>query len=406
MIKIGIIREGKVPSDTRVPLSPSQCKEILGKFSEVTIVVQPSPIRCFSDKEYENAGIPFQSNLEDCDVLLGVKEVPLDLLIANKTYLFFSHTMKKQVYNRKLLQTILDKKIRMIDYEAITDEKGVRLIAFGFYAGVVGAHNGVWTFGKRTGLFSLPRMHECHDYAEVLDAYKKVQLPPLRIVLTGGGRVASGAVKNLIDMGIQQVSVEEYLQNTYDFPVFTKLEAKDYAQHKDSRTFEKAHFYANGNEYESIFAKFSASTDIFMNGIYYDKKAPAFFTTSEMLKSNFNIKVIADITCDIAPDASVPCTLRPSLIADPVFGFDPKIGKECPPFYLQGVDVMAIDNLPSELPRDASVFFGDQLIKNVLPELLNGENSDAIKRGTIAENGALTEKFSYLEDFVYSISKT
>jgi saccharopine dehydrogenase (NAD+, L-lysine forming) len=406
MIKIGIIREGKVPNDSRVPLSPIQCKEILEKYLEVKIVIQPSNIRCFKDEEYEKAGIPFQNNLEDCDVLLGVKEVPVDLLIANKTYLFFSHTMKKQAYNRKLLQTILEKKIRLIDYEAITDDKGVRLIAFGFYAGVVGAHNGIWTYGKRTGLFSLPRMHECHDYAEVLDAYKKIQLPTLRIVLTGGGRVASGAIKNLKDMGIQEVSVEDYLKNTYDFPVFTKLDAKDYVRHKEGKPFEKAHFYANGNEYESIFAKYSACTDIFLNGIYYDKKAPAFFKTSEMLKSNFNIKVIADITCDIAPDASVPCTLRPSLIADPVFGFDPKIGKECPPFYLQGVDVMAIDNLPSELPRDASVFFGEQLIKNVLPELLNGNKSAAILRGTIAENGVLTDKYSYLEDYVYNVSKT
>jgi saccharopine dehydrogenase (NAD+, L-lysine forming) len=389
-----------VPNDTRVPLSPSQCSEIMRNFSEVEIVVQPSPIRCFTDEEYKNAGIPFQNNLEDCDVLLGVKEVPANALIANKTYLFFSHTMKKQVYNRKLLQTILEKNIRMIDYEAITDEKGMRLIAFGFYAGVVGAHNGVWTFGKRTGLFSLPRMYACHDYAAVLEAYKKISLPPFRIVLSGGGRVSSGAVKNLLDMGIRQVSVEDYLTYTFEYPVFTKLDAIDYAQHKSGKPFDKAHFYANGEEYESIFSKFSACTDIFMNGIYYDQKAPAFFTRSEMLKSNFNIKVIADITCDIAPDASVPCTLRPSLIADPVFGFDPKIGKECPPFYLQGVDVMAIDNLPSELPRDASVFFGDQLIKNVLPELLNGKGSAAIKRGMITENGSLTEKFSYLEDFV------
>jgi saccharopine dehydrogenase (NAD+, L-lysine forming) len=399
MVKIGIIREGKIPSDTRVPLSPSQCVEIQKKFPNVLLQVQPSPIRCFKDVEYQQLGIAINEDLSDCDVLLGVKEVPLDQLISDKTYMFFSHTMKKQVYNRKLLQTLLAKKIRMIDYEAIIDEKGVRLIAFGFYAGVVGSHNGIWTFGKRTGLYSLPRMYECHDYAEVLAAYKKVQLPPLRIVLTGGGRVSSGALKNLMDMGIKQVSTEDYLLNTYPYPVFTKLEASDYAQHKEGKPFKKEHFYANGNEYESIFGKFSVCTDIFMNGIYYDKKAPAFFTTSEMLKSNFGIKVIADITCDIAPDASIPCTLRPSLIDDPVFGFDPKNGKECPPFYLQGVDVMAIDNLPSELPRDASVFFGDQLINNVLPELLHGKNSAAIKRGMITENGALTQKFEYLTDF-------
>lgn len=406
MIKIGIIREEKTPPDARVPLSPQQCAEVQNRFETVQVVVEPSSVRCFRDEEYQASGATLSTNLDDCDVLLGVKEVPISKLLPSKTYLFFSHTIKKQAHNRKLLQAILEKNIRLIDYEAIVNERGTRLIAFGFYAGVVGAHNGLWTWGRRTGQFDLPRMCESHDYAEVQAAYKKLKLPPLRIVLTGGGRVASGAVRTLLDMGIRHISPDEYLKNEYAEPVFTQLHAHDYvrlkppaAQQPPSATFDKQHFYAHGEAYESTFAPFAQRTDIFINGIFYDPKAPAFFTVAEMAAPDFRIRVIADITCDIAPDSSVPSTIRPSKIADPVFGFDPRTGLETPPFQPDSIDVMAIDNLPSELPRDASVFFGKQLIENVLPQLLKGRQSDDIRRGMVTEDGHLTSTFEYLADY-------
>jgi saccharopine dehydrogenase (NAD+, L-lysine forming) len=397
-VKIGIIREGKIPPDARVPLTPDQCREILEHYPNVRIAVQPSPIRCFKDDEYQAAGIPLQDDLSDCDVLLGVKEVPVANLLSEKTYLFFSHTIKKQPYNHQLLQTILEKKIRLIDYEVITDERDVRLIAFGYYAGVVGAHNGLWTYGKRTGLFELPRMNTCHDYEAVKKHYEQV-LPPVKIIVTGAGRVASGAVQNLLDMGIKQVSPADFLANSYDFAVFAQITAEQYARHCDGNSFDKSHFYANGDQYESCFAPYAQAADIFLNCIYYDKKAPAFFTVAEMADPRFRIKVVADITCDIMPGASVPCTIRPSKIADPVFGFDPATGQECSPYQPASVDVMAIDNLPSELPRDASAFFGRQLIQNVLPELVKGRESAAIMRGMIAEKGALGPNFQYLEEW-------
>lgn len=400
MLKLGIIREGKVPPDARAPLTPEQCAEVKQKFP-VEIVVEPSPVRCFKDEEYAAAGILLQTDLSDCDVLLGVKEVPVDQLMPGKTYLFFSHTIKKQAYNRKLLQAVLAKNIRLIDYEALTDELGDRLIAFGFYAGIVGAHNGVWTYGQRSGLFSLPRMCACHDYAEVKEAYRHTQFPPLRIVLTGGGRVASGAIRNLHDMGIHQVSPRDFLHKDFPQPVFTQLFAQDYVQHRDGpRIFNKAHFYAHGDEYISTFAPYYRRADILMNGIYYDKKAPAFFTLEEMARPDFRIRVIADITCDIVPDSSIPSTIRPSKIADPVYGFDPGCQQECAAFQAHAVDVMAIDNLPSELPRDSSLFFGKQLIDNVLSELTKGRQSPVILRAMIAEDGHLLEKFAYLEDYV------
>jgi alanine dehydrogenase len=400
-VKIGIIREGKIPPDARSPLSPEQCAEAQVELP-VRIVVEPSPVRCFKDGEFERHGIHLQENLSDCDILLGVKEVPVEKLIPGKTYLFFSHTVKKQPYNRPLLQEILKQKIRLIDYEVLSDERGERLIAFGFYAGIVGAHNGLWAWGKRRGQFSLPRLCESHDYAEALEVYERLQLPPLRIVLTGGGRVSTGAAKNLRDMGILQVSPQEFLENQFDVAVFTQLQASDYMAHRDGKAFDKSHFYAHGEEYVSTFARFYRSTDIFINGIFYDRKAPMFFTVEEMRRPEFRPRVIADITCDLVPNSSVPSTIRASKIADPLYGFDPATGKECAPCQPHGIDVMAIDNLPSELPRDASAFFGRQLLEKILPELLKGRDSAAICRGMIAENGALTQEFAYLEDYVAS----
>jgi saccharopine dehydrogenase (NAD+, L-lysine-forming) len=397
-IKIGIIREGKTPPDARTPLTPEQCAEAQVELP-VRIVVEPSPIRCFKDEEFTKHGIHLQEDLSDCDILLGVKEVPIEKLIPGKTYLFFSHTIKKQAYNRPLLQAILEKQIRLIDYEVLTDEKGERLIAFGFYAGIVGAHNGLWTWGKRTGDFSLPRLCESHDYAEVLEVYEKLKLPPLRIVLTGGGRVSSGAAKNLRDMGIEQVSPAEFLENQYDTAVFTQIQAEDYVAHRDGKAFDKKHFYAHGDEYVSTFQRFWPLTDIFINGIFYDKKAPMFFTLEDMQGLDFRPKVIADITCDLMPASSVPSTIRATKIADPVYGYDPAKGEETAPYESHVVDMMTIDNLPSELPRDASAFFGRQLLERILPEVLKGRESAAICRGMITEHGALTSEFSYLEDY-------
>ena len=398
-IKIGILREGKVPPDARTPLTPEQCAEAQVELP-VRIVVEPSPVRCFKDEEFTKHGIHLQEDLSDCDILLGVKEVPIHQLIPGKTYLFFSHTIKKQAYNRPLLQAILEKNIRLIDYEVLTNEAGERLIAFGFYAGIVGAHNGLWTWGKRTGQFSLPRLCESHDYAGVLEVYEKIKMPPLRIVLTGGGRVSSGAAKNLRDMGIEQVTPQEFLENQYDKAVFTQIRAEDYVAHREGKAFDKSHFYAHGEEYVSTFQRFWPLTDIFINGIFYDKKAPMFFTLEDMQRSDFRIKVISDITCDLMPASSVPSTIRATKIADPVYGFDPVRGIEIPPYQPAGVDMMTIDNLPSELPRDASAFFGRQLLERILPELLKGRESAAICRGMITDHGSLTREFSYLEDYV------
>ncbi|MEL6865212.1 MAG: NAD(P)-dependent oxidoreductase, partial [Bacteroidota bacterium] len=280
MLKIGIIQEGKVPPDSRVPLTPTQCQKVQEQFP-VQMRVAPSPSRCYSDEEYRQAGVELQSDLSDCDVLMGVKEVPIKSLIDHKTYFFFSHTIKKQSYNRSLLQAILHQQIRLIDYEVLTNEKGQRLIAFGRFAGMVGAHNTMMTYGKRTGLYQVKRMHLCRDYAEAKVIYQNLQLPAAKIVLTGTGRVASGAAEVLKDMGIRQVSPQEYLQGSLDEMVFTQLDCEDYAERKDGQAFDLATFFEHPQQFQSTFRAYALQSDIMINGIYWDNRAPAFFSLED-----------------------------------------------------------------------------------------------------------------------------
>lgn len=397
-MKMGILREGKVPADSRVPIVPEQCRKIQQR-APVEVAVQPFAGRCFSDKEFLQAGIRLQEDLQDCTLLLGVKEVPIQHLIPGKTYLFFSHTIKKQPYNRKLLQAVLEKDIRLIDYEVLTDDEGERLIAFGKFAGMVGAHNALYAYGERTQAFRLRRMKDCRDYAEAKMLYRHMQWPPVKIVLTGTGRVGRGAAEVLRDMGIREVDAETFVQKDFQEAVFTQLRAREYVRHQEGLPFEPRHYYAHPGEYESAFAPFAAAADIFINGIFWDNRAPVFFTREMMRQPDFRIRTIADVTCDIAPVSSVPSTIRPSTIAAPVYGYDPRTGEEVAPYQEHRIDVMAIDNLPNEMPRDASTAFGQMFLDRVLPEFFKS-HSPVLERATIADKGALCPLFSYLEDYV------
>ncbi len=398
-MKIGIIREGKVPPDSRVPLTPAQCAQLNQQFP-VEIVVQSAPKRCYSDEEYQAAGVKIVAEVDDCEVLLGVKEVPIDQLIPNKKYFFFSHTFKKQAYNRGLLQAILAKNIHLIDYEALTNERGQRLIAFGHFAGMVGAHNGIMTYGLRSGKYQLPRMKDCRDYAEALQHYAQLKLPAMKIVLTGTGRVATGAAQVLTDMGIRKVEPEDFIQQEFEEAIFTQLTCAHYAERKDGQAFVKQDFYDHPERYQSKFAPYTKAAEVMINGIYWDNQAPAFFTTAEMRGADFNIEVIADVTCDIAPVSSIPSTLRPSTIADPIFGYDPVSEQESAPFQSNGVDMMTIDNLPNELPRDASKSFGEQFTASIIQELIQNQESGVITRASVAIAGQLGPHYGYLDDFV------
>ncbi len=395
---LGILREGKIPPDHRVPLIPEHCQQLLEQYPELRIWVQPSPIRCFPESEFEAAGCEIREDLSACDVLMGVKEVPITRLLEGKTYLFFSHTIKKQAYNRGLLQAMIEKHIRMVDYEVITFEHGKRAVAFGHFAGVVGTHNGLRAYGQRTGTFSLKAAHDCHDYAELRALYTGITLPPVKIAVTGTGRVGAGALELLHLAGVKPVTVDEYLFQEFDEAVYVELRSKDLYRHKNNRPFESTHFHEFPGEYVSVFNPFTSVTDLLINTIYWDPKAPIFFTKEDMRQIDFRIKTIADITCDI--NGSIPSTIRASDIEKPFYGYDVITESETEPFRPDSIDVMAVDNLPCELPKDASREFSYNLVQYVMDKLIRDPQNPMLQRASICENGALTSRFSYLEDYV------
>lgn len=395
-MKIGLIREGKIPADNRVALSPDQCKLLIESASDIDITVQPCDHRCFSNNEYKRAGIALSEDLSDCDLLLGIKEVPVDMLLEGKRYMFFSHTKKKQEHNRKLLQGMLQKNITLIDYECLEHDDGQRMIGFGFFAGVVGAHNGMLAYGKRTGAFYLSRVGECRDYKALIKTYFEMKLPPVKIAVTGSGRVANGLLEILTLMDVIEVEPEEYLSREFTYPAYVHLTGPQLYAHKQSGTYRREDFHKNPTNYRSMFEPFLSQTDILMNGTYWDPGVPPLFMWEDMLRSNFRIQTIADVSDD--KEGGVPCNLGDSTIEDPVYGIDPVSRKMIAPYQRSGVDVMAVGNLPNELPRDASVFFGEQLMKYVFSDLKQG-GSNVIERATIVKGGSLCKRYDYLRDF-------
>lgn len=400
MLKIGLIREEKNPPDSRVPLTPIQCDDLNKHHPEVTILVEPSESRCFSNQDYLDEGVMLQDDLSECDILLGVKEVPISKLIPNKTYFFFSHTKKKQAYNQKLMHALIEKKIKMIDYETLTYEDGNRIIGFGFFAGVVGAHNGLLTYGKKHQLFKLKSAHDCMDMDEMLEQYADIKLPAMKIVLTGSGRVAAGLLHVMHALDIKSIEPKDFLENEYNYPVYTILKGADLYENKITKDYHRDEFHQHPENYHCKFLPFTEKADLLLNGIYWDSKIERLFTTADVKNENFKISVIADVTCDI--NGSVPITLSASTIADPVYGIDRKSLEKVPPFQNTNrtIDIMAVDNLPNELPRNASKHFGEHIVKYILPELL-AEKSTILDRATICENGKLTSAFEYLNDYAY-----
>lgn len=399
-MKIGIIRESKTPSDNRVPLTPQQCRELNAKYPQVDIAVQPSHKRCFSNAEYTSEGIPLKEDLSDRDVLLGIKEVKTDVLIPGKTYLFFSHTAKMQPYNKGLLQEIIRKKVTLIDYEYLKDEKGIRIIGFGRWAGLVGAYNGIRAYCHKHGIKPPKPAYMCKSFEELIQEACSVKLPPVKMIITGNGRVAKGAVELLQTMGTGEVNVQEYLNScSFEKPVFLQADVDEYNRHKKGKPFNMQHFFGHPEEYSSNFSRFLPKTDMLIMAAYWDSHAPKLFTREEMCSDDFAIRVISDITCDI--DGAIPSTIRASTIEEPFYDYDPLTKKEEKAFSnLRHISVSAVDNLPNELPREASTDFGRHLINSVLPALINNDQSDIIANATISSNGELTKPYSYLQGWV------
>lgn len=395
MLVLGLIREGKTPADNRVALTPAQCKWMKQHIPQVKVLVQTSANRCFTDAEYKRAGIEVVDDMQSCDILLGIKEVPIEMLIENKTYLFFSHTKKKQPHNQKLLQAIIQKNNTLIDYECLEHEDGQRVIGFGFFAGVVGAHNGIMAYGNRTNLFQLPRVYQCKDYRSLIHHYFGLKLPNLKIAVTGSGRVAHGIIEIMNLMGIHEVEADDYVERKFTYPVYVQLKGADLYTHNETKTYKREHFHNFSNEYRSRFLPYTRCTDILMNGIYWDTTIPRLFEKSD-INEQFSIQTIADITDD--ENGSVPINLGDQTIENPVYGVDKISLLKTEPYQSSTIDVMAVGNLPNELPRDASSYFGEQLLKHILNDLIQSGNP-MINNATIVKNGKLTHAYEYLKDY-------
>ena len=396
MITIGLIREGKIPADNRVALTPAQCKWIHKNSDLVKIIAQSSSTRCFTDREYLSAGIEVMEDMSGCDILLGIKEVPIDQLIVGKTYLFFSHTKKKQQRNQKMLQAILEKKITLIDYECLEHEDGHRIIGFGFFAGVVGAHNGMMAYGNRTGLYKIDRVYKQRSFRELIHTYFGLRLPNVKIAVTGSGRVAHGILEIMNLLGVNEVEPDEYLKRRFSYPVYTQLKGAELYENKMTGKYNREDFHEHPENYKCKFLPYAEQTDILMNGVYWDNNVPRLFEKPDATADTFIIQTIADITDDI--NGSVPINLVDQTIEDPVYGVDKKSLQKTHPYLPGSIDIMAVGNLPNELPRDASRYFGEQLIKYVLEDLV-GNGSEIIERATMVKKGELTPLFEYLRDY-------
>ena len=396
-MKIGILREEKSPPDKRVVFTPGQCKWIVDN-TNIDLFVQSSNIRCFSDELYKNECNKIVDDLSECDILIGVKEVPHGFLISHKTYFYFSHTIKKQPYNRSLLQKMVELNIQMVDYELLTDSNNIRLLGFGRYAGIVGAYNGLLTYGLKSGQYNLKPANLCDGRDEFDSELLKLKLKKEKILLTGNGRVANGVLEILNLSKIKEVSKYDFLNKEFEEAVFCRIDTMDYNERIDGGNSDKYDFYANPEKYKSSFMKYARVTDLFISGHFYSSGSPYLYSREDVRSGDFNIQVVADISCDI--DGPVASTIRSSTIEQPIYGYNPLTESEDDYLNEGVVAVMAVDNLPCELPKDSSEDFGKEFINKILPSVIGKDKENIIKKATICINGDLTADFEYLRDYL------
>jgi len=392
--------KGESQQTTVPPLTPRQCHELSLRHSNIDIRVERSQVRCYGDGDFSNFGIGVQDKIDNCDLLMGIKEVPIERLMPDKTYIFFSHTIKKQQRNKGLLKAILDKRITLIDYELLTDDRGMRLIGFGRWAGIVGAHYALLMLGERTGAYHLKPAIQCINLQETIDQYYELKFPKAKFLITGGGRVAQGALEIMQHAGIEEVSKADFLLKEFAGPVFVQLHSEDLYQRKNGEPFDKQHFYRHAAEYETCFKPYFSKADVLLNCMFWDINAPVLFSPEEALSDAFRIKTIADITCDIP--GSIPITLHETNSADPIYGYYPANNAIGTPYTKDCIDIMAVPNLPNELPRDASRDFGKIMMDTVIPHIMHYPDDPFIARATIAKAGKLMPGFEYLEEWVNS----
>ena len=407
-ITLSILREARI-DENRTPFSPTQISNLLNKFSNLKIIVQPSKRRCFKDEDYLKAGAQITDDLSSADIIFGVKEVKLSTLIKDKTYLFFSHTSKVRqyigqiiedkaiIYKKEILREVIKKNITLIDYENVRNisGEGYRYLGFGRFAGIIGTYNTLNLYLKLYNKQPLPRAFEINNYEQIKKLISKQNFNKIKILLTGSGRASKGAIEMLKHANIRQVSINDYLNKKYDEAIFSNISAKKHVERNDGKASSYQDFILNPHEYNSKIKNYLFDTDMFIACHYWDPKFPKLFSQKEISEFK-NLKIIGDVTCDI--NGSVPTTIRSTSIAKPYYSINTDSMKEIE-LGNKGIAVMAVDNLPSELPRDASEEFGSSVISEILPYLID-QDDGRINRATTALNGKFCSKFTYLNDFI------
>jgi alpha-aminoadipic semialdehyde synthase len=434
MTTVGIRFEDKYKMEKRVALVPRDVKRLI-KNDDIPVIVQKSAKRVFKEEEYAKVGATISDKLDEAQIIFGVKEMPIDFFENNKTYLFFSHTIKGQDYNMPLLKRMVEKKINLIEYEKITDDSGKRLIFFGRYAGLAGMINSFWSFGQRckikgveTPFASLKQSHLYSSLDEAKDALSGVadiikkegidsSIAPLVIGITGYGNVSKGA-QEIIDLfNNKEITPEELLElrnsNSFDNKTIYKVIFKENHISKPKNNnveFELQHYYNHPEEYENNFEQYVPALSILMNCMYWGPEYPRIIT-KDFLEELFSkpenkLCVIGDVTCD--PDGSIEATHMGTFIEDPVFVYNPFTREPTMGFEGEGLLIMAVDILPSELPREASEGFSEALSPYV-KDLVNTDFNESfekltlpapLKRALILHNGEFTPDYKYMEEFI------
>jgi len=405
---IGIIKESR-SDESRAPISPSQILQIIEQYPDINFFVEPCDRRTFKNEEYAECGAKIKEDLNNCDLLFGVKEVDVNRLIPNKTYVFFSHTYKlnKETLSnaqgtpgmdkKELLKSILSKNIKLIDYENIRDANGARYLGFGRFAGIVGCYNALNLFLLQNNFQPLARAHKINNYERIINNLSEVCFPNLKLLVTGDGRVNKGVQEVLKFTNIKKVSPKDFLEKNYENPVYSNLDTKDYVIHKTKKPFELKHFIEFPKEYEATTFEYLKESDIYISAHYWDPNSPKIFTKNQ-IKEFSKLKIIGDVTCDV--DGSIPTTIKSTTIEEPNFYLNTETFLETDK-PKSNLAVMAVDNLPSELPRDSSTEFGNGIVKEVIPFIL-GKDDGRILNSTIADKGSFLEKYNYLENYINS----
>ncbi len=424
----GIRREDKSVWERRVPVVPSDVKELMDR--GYRFVVQPSPIRIFPDQEYVRVGAEVKEDLSECDVILGVKEIPPAKLLPGKIYMFFSHTIKGQPYNMPMLKKLLELGCTLIDYERIVDERGRRLIFFGHFAGYAGFVDTLWAFGKRleaegieNPFSSLQPAHRYPSLEKIKEELKKLaekikkglpeEIVPLVIGIAGYGNVSRG-VQELLDL-LPVIEVDpHHLSEVFSSPkgdvVYKVVFKEEHMVEPLEGDFDLQDYYQNPQRYRSVFARYLPYLTIFINAIYWDARYPR-LVTKEDLKRLYSegrprLRVIGDISCDI--EGAVEATVKSTDPSNPVYVYDVEKGEAVDGVEGKGPVILAVDILPSEIPKEASEYFSS-VLKNFLPAIAEADFSlpfeklnlpPELRRAVIVYKGELTPDYRYLSKFI------